>query len=176
MAWKNKLRKKLAKYGCQRVYHFTDVDNLPLIRSNGGLYSLEQLKRRGITPPKPGGNDWSHDADESRGLHRFVHLCFKESHPMEYVARSEGRIGPTKFLRVNIDVLFLDGVLYAPDVSNKSGVASVPLCDAVDEIDLEILFTRMDWKDPEIQARLQQAEKAEILIPDFVDVKLIGNL
>ncbi len=71
MGWKKELRAKLEKYGRQCVYHFTDVANLPLIRSSDGLFSIEQLKARRIVPPRPGGNEWSHDADEAVGLHRF---------------------------------------------------------------------------------------------------------
>lgn len=176
MAWKKALREKLAKYWRLSVYHFTDVANLPLIKAHGGLYSIEQLKFRGITPPKPGGNDWSHDADEQRGLHRYVHLCFKDSHPMEHVARMDGRITTTRFLSIDVEVLFRDGVMYSPDVSNKAGVELKPIADAVEEIDLEILFTRTDWTNPVIQARLQKAEKAEILVPTFIESQFIRNL
>lgn len=173
MGWKKELTAKLDKYGCRSLYHFTDDANLPVIQSSGGLYSIEQLKARGIVPPRPGGNDWSHEADTARGLHRYVHLCFKPHHPMEHQAKEEGRIGPTTFLGIGTEVLFLKGVLFAPEVSNKSGVEAMPVAEAVDRIDLEILFTRTNWSDPVIQARLQRAEKAEILVPNHIPLSVI---
>jgi hypothetical protein len=176
LKWHKKLREKLGKYNVQYVYHFTDIQNLPLIREHGGLYSIEGLKKRGITPPRPGGNDWSQEADEFKGLHKYVHLCLASKHPMEYRAVEEGRIGPTRFLCVDAEVLYRDGVLFSPDVSNKSGVEPVAMGDAVELIDLEILKTRTAWNDPAIQERLQRAEKSEILVPNFIELDLIKGL
>ena len=46
-----------------------------------------------------------HDADRMKDLHKFVHLCFRNNHPMEYKAREEGRIAQSIFLQVHADVL-----------------------------------------------------------------------
>ena len=87
------------------LFHFTDRRNLPAIREHGGLFALAELKRREITIPAPGGNDWSHEEDVRRGLDEYVHLCFRWTHPMEYVARSEGRISDSVYLNVHPEVL-----------------------------------------------------------------------
>src|SRR5260370_4560046 len=68
-----------------RLYHFTDRQNLPLIQKLGGLYPPSQLEARGIQIPAPGGNQWSRDADKMSGMDRYVHLCFRPNHPMEYL-------------------------------------------------------------------------------------------
>src|SRR3954470_14809416 len=65
-------------------YHFTDTRNIASIKSQGGLFSLRQLRQRGILPTAPGGNQWSHEADERLGLDSYVHLCFLDQHPMEW--------------------------------------------------------------------------------------------
>lgn len=75
------------------LYHFTDRRNLPLIREHGGLYPLAKLRKKNIEVPAPGGNQWSHDADEIKGMDEYVHLCFCNNHPMEHVARQAGHIG-----------------------------------------------------------------------------------
>jgi hypothetical protein len=147
-----------------------------MIRELGGLYSLEQLEQRGVNIPAPGGNDWSHDADRMKGLHKFVHLCFRNNHPMEYVARQDGRIVQPYYLQVSVDVLEFEGLRYTHDVSNKSGVPLRTMEEARELIDFEILYTRTDWKNPEIKTRLDQAEKCEILVPDHVPIELIRNL
>jgi hypothetical protein len=157
-----------------RVYHFTDRRNLGLIREHGGLYCLAELTRLGINVPAPGGNDWSHKEDKRRGLDGFVHLCFRERQPMEYLARQKGHIGESIFLQIAPDVLKIPGVEFTSDVANKRGVDSMPIADAQAQIDFEILYGHVEgdsWK-----RRMAQAEKYEILVPRCVPIQLIENL
>ena|SRR2546425_5238712 len=158
------------------LYHFTDRRNLKLIRESGGLYPLAKLKEKSIEVPAPGGNEWSHNADEMVGMDQYVHLCFRPTHPMEYVARQEKRIGGTIFLQIHPEVLQWKGVKFTPDVSNKSGVQVYSIEEAREMIDFEVLYSRTDWRDPEIKQRLQQAEKCEILVPERIPLELIRNL
>jgi hypothetical protein len=158
------------------LYHFTDRKNLPLIRELGGLYPLAALKLRGVKVPAPGGNQWSQDADGMKGMDEYVHLCFRANHPMEYLAREEGRVGDTIFLQIHPDVLQLNGVKFTSDVANKSGVKTCTLEEAKGIIDFQVLYSRTDWQNPEVQQRLQQAEKYEILVPDRIPLELIRNL
>lgn len=120
-----------------------------------------------------GGNQWSLDADKLFGMDRFVHLCFRGNHPMEHIATVEGRIEKSAFLYVDAKVMLLKGVRYSPGVSNKSGMGTFTIDQARDMIDYQVLYTRTDWSDPNIQTRLQAAEKAEILVPDHVPMKYL---
>lgn len=156
------------------LYHFTDRRNLELIRKHGGLYPLAELARRSIDVPAPGGNQWSRDADELKGMGRYVHLCFRNSHPMEYAARVDGRLADTVFLMIHADVLKWSDVLFTSDVSNKAGVAPIPIAQA--QIDYEVLYTRTDWSNAAIKQRLQQAEKCEVLVPHIIPLNLIRNV
>ncbi|HEY7809763.1 MAG TPA: DarT ssDNA thymidine ADP-ribosyltransferase family protein [Allosphingosinicella sp.] len=160
----------------KHFYHFTDKRNLPTIREHG-LLSLQELEKRGLKIPAPGGNDWSHDADRRKSLDDFVHLCLFDEHPMEYVAKNEGRISETVFLRVSPLVIKTPGTLASADVSNKSGVVTHPLEEALSNVlDLEVVYTNTDWKDPEIQERRKAAKKYEILVPKHIDLALITGL
>lgn len=174
---KLKLGDPFRRYSVTAFFHFTDRRNLSMIREMGGLYSLVELRKRKVEIACPGGNQWSHDADALKGVDQYVHLCFRPNHPMEFRAREEGRIEQSIFLQIHPDVLAIDGVCFAPDVSNKSGVAIHPIRDAVKQklIDFKVLYTRTDWSNPAIQARLQQAEKSELLVPDHVSMKYIRN-
>ncbi len=158
------------------LYHFTDRRNLDLIRKHGGLFPIAQLIAGGVAVPAPGGNEWSRDADALKGMGNYVHLCFRNSHPMEFVARRDGRITDSIFLRIHPAVLDFAGVRFTNDVSNKSGVESVPIEQAAALIDFEVLYTRTDWKNPAIQQRLLQAEKYEVLVPCQIPLDLIGNI
>lgn len=157
------------------LYHFTDRRNLASIRERGGLYPLATLRRNGWAAPAPGGNQLSRELDQSKGMDAFVHLCFRPSHPMEHVARQEGRIDDSIFLQIHPVVLQWEGVRFAPEVANKSGVSTLSVQEAMKVIDFEVLYTWTDWHDPQIKQRLQRAEKAEILVPDRIPLGLIRN-
>lgn len=159
-----------------RLYHFTDRRNLDSIRAQGGLHPLSDLVKKGVNIPAPGGNQWSRDADELKGMGRYVHLCFRSNHPMEYLARQDGRIADSIFLEIHPSVMQLPNVMFTPDVSNKAGVQAVPIAEAGEIIDFEVLYTRTDWSDAEIQQRLKQAEKYEVLVPCLIPLTHIRNL
>ena len=87
----------------------------------------------------------------------------------------DARIEVPIYLEIHPDVLKIDGVMYTDDVSNKAGVEIKTLDQAREMVDFEVLYRRTNWKDPDIQQRLQQAEKCELLIPDHIPVDLIRN-
>jgi hypothetical protein len=163
------------EYGVTTLYHFTDRRNLPLIRKHG-LYSFASLKKQRIEIPAPGGNEWSQEADANKGMDRYVHVCLRPNHPMEYLARRDGRIKDSIFLEIHPDVLQVEGVMFSAGVSNKAGIEIISIVEAYKLIDFEVLYRRTSWKDLEILRRLQQAEKCEILVPDHIPVALIRNL
>ncbi len=158
------------------LYHFTERSNLASIRSSGGLYSWNSLVERGIHVPKPGGNDWSHEADERLGLADYVHLCFKDEHPMEYTAKKDGRLSDTIFLRINAQVLDLPGVLFTDDVSNKAGVATMSREQANSCFDFEVMSGWQDLSNQNIRDRYNQCKKYEALIPHHIPSNYILNL
>lgn len=171
-----RIKNLFASRGIQHIYHFTDEENLPLIRKYG-LLPYAELLRQGITPPKPGGSEISREVDRYRGLDEYVHLCLKDSHPMEYVARQMGRIGRTRFLRISTEVLFCEDAMGCSGVANRNDMSILPLEKALDSIDIDILFGgRPDFRNKEFQNRYNEAKKAEILIPSAIPQNLIKNL
>lgn len=165
----------LTRYRIDAVWHFTDRSNLTMIRQHQGLLSLAELRRRGVEVPVPGGNNWSHDADAIKGVDEYVHLAFLDEHPMLFRAKQEFRIADPVWLKIDASILLEEGTRFTNDVSNKSGVEILTPDVARDIIDFEVLFTRTDWKDPEVKARRMAAIKSEILIPTIVPInKILG--
>jgi hypothetical protein len=158
------------------LYHFTDRRNLALIRENGGLYPLAELETAGIEIPAPGSDEGSRYVDRQRDLHQYVHLCFKNNHSMEHVARQQGRIGDTVFLQIHPSVLDWEGVLFCPVMANSNNATFHGMEEARGMIDFEVLYSYTNWKDPAVQERLQAAEKYEILVPRAIPLDLIRNL
>lgn len=162
----------IATYKPKSFFHFTDKRNVESIAA----YGLQPWSVVREHCKHPGGSDWSHQADEQRGLHTYVHLCLAPEHPMEYRARERGDIGETVFLEIDTSVIVQPGVLFFPDVSNKKGVLGLPLDEAVKVMDFQALYSRLDWKDPAERQRRQAALKYEILLPLPVPPNLIRGL
>jgi len=95
---------------------------------------------------------------------------------MEYLAKKDGRIVNSKFLKIIPSILRVGGVMVSKDVSNKADAVFRKVDDIVEEMDLEVMYTRMDWKDSSVKERLKAAKKCEILIPDVVPVEYISNI
>lgn len=155
-------------------YHFTDTRNLLSVESRG-LLSMRALWEEGIAA-RPGGNDWSLDADRRCGMDAFVHLCFFSEHPMEWLARQDGRIESSKFLKIDPSVLRIPGVLITDGVANKANANPRPAEEMIGNLDLKVIYTRTDWKDSAIQERLKAARLCELLVPKHVPVALIKNI
>jgi hypothetical protein len=153
-------------------FHFTDTRNIPLIQQHG-LLSRSEMAQREIQCPAPGGNQWSFDADALSGMDQYVHLCFRKKHPMEYMAKADGRIETSRFLLIEPDVLLIPGTKLTSGVSNKNGVAVGDPIAMLPNLDWEVLYLRTDWRDPAIQSRLRNAEKYEVIVPSTIPSNLI---
>ena len=158
-----------------RLYHFCDSRNLSSILEHDGLYSLDECERRGIKIPMGGGDAASQLADRENGFHRYVHLGFTTNHPMAHRAVESGRIQKVVYIHVARDILEQPGVLFVPGLANTTGIPTYPIAEAVTQtlIDFESLYSWTDWSDSAIQARRQQAEKYEILVPDVIHLDRI---
>lgn len=88
----------------------------------------------------------------------------------------EERVPNVRYLCIEPSVLLREGVLYSSDISNKAGVELIPISDAVNQIDFEVIYTRTNWSDSDVQTRLQAAEKCEILVPQFIPVDMIPRV
>lgn len=161
--------------GTKPLFHFTDIRNLQFIKEHG-LLSLAELNRRSIEIPAAGGNQWSHDADYRMGLDEYVHLCFFNQHPMEFIAKRDGRINESVFLKINPIVLQWEEVKVTLEVANKSGTKLLTLAQAMEEIDSEIICKWTDWSNPDVQERRQIAKKYEVLVPKIIPIEFIMGI
>ncbi|MDG5494913.1 DarT ssDNA thymidine ADP-ribosyltransferase family protein [Niveispirillum sp. BGYR6] len=166
------IKNKKLQHRC--FYHFTDHRNVESIK-NHGLYAKKFHEKIGLSNVITGGNEWSLGADARSGMDSFVHLCFLNQHPMCYQAVKDKRIENPVFLRIDPEVILISGSQFTNAVANKSGVTGVPISEAPDGyIDFEVIYTKTDWKNPEIQERLKAAKKCEILIPSHIPAKYIS--
>jgi hypothetical protein len=160
-----------------KLYHFTDVRNLPLIRKLDGLWSTAKLKK-GNTEFFPGGNQWSLDQDVNTGMDYYVHLCWDKNHHMEKNIRERDKDIKLFYLEIDRLILYEKGVLFTPDVANGKNVPrhTVPEAVAGEMIDYDALNRKIgSLRESANQMRRQKAERTEILVPERVAMKWITN-
>jgi hypothetical protein len=83
------------------------------------------------------------------------------------------------YLQIDRSVLYEPGVLFTPGVANAVGMTPHSIADAIkgDMIDFEALYGNIgSLREAGPQARRQKVERAEILVPQQVSIKLIINL
>ncbi len=154
------------------IYHFTDEANFPTIAQKG-LLSKVRMREEGFWPSVTGGNQLSHQLDAERGIDRYVSLCFTQRHPMRYTAQVEGRLLNPRYLAIKPDALKISGAMISFDIANAASSVLIPLVDALERLDNEVIYQRTNWSDPEVQRRLRAAERYEILIPHHVPSDMI---
>ncbi|MFN7938335.1 MAG: DarT ssDNA thymidine ADP-ribosyltransferase family protein [Bryobacteraceae bacterium] len=160
-----------------KLYHFTDVRNLPLIKKLDGLWATAKL-RKGNTEFFPGGNQWSLDQDVNTGVDYYVHLCWDRNHHMEKNIRERDKDIKLFYLEIDRLILYEPGVLFTPDVANGKNVPrhTVPEAVAGEMIDYDALNRKIgSLGESTNQMRRQKAERTEILVPERVAMKWITN-
>jgi hypothetical protein len=157
----------------KRFYHFTDKKNLPLIKTHG-LLSTSELKARDLYKDVvTGGDENSLESDHRKGTDKYVCLWLTDNHPMAYVARTGERKLDPVYLQIDPEVIKLPGVMITSAASNQDGVERMEAATGLDELDLPVIYTWMNWKDAKIMERLKLARKYEILVPTSVASKYI---
>jgi hypothetical protein len=160
-----------------KLYHFTDVRNLPMIKKLHGIWSTAKL-RKGRTEFSPGGNQWSLDQDVNTGMDYYVHLCWDKNHHMEKNIRERDKDIKLFYLEIDRLILYEKGVVFTPGVANAVGMAKYTIQEAVagEMIDYDAINRKIgSLRDSSNQARRQKAERTEILVPERVPMKWITN-
>jgi len=162
----------LKYYGIKSIWHFTDLSNIQSIQKYGVL-SLRNLINNKIDVSCYGANELSHRLDISKGLDQFIHLSFVKEHPMQYIKAKNGEIPNPVWLEIDAKILFRNNSIFSDSVANKNGAKIYDINDLSKYIDLDVLWSRTDWRDPEIQQRRKVAKYGEIMIKDKIDIKSI---
>ena len=154
----------------KKLYHFTDQDNLPSIRINGGLYSWSHCESNDINIARPGGNQVSRSLDRGNGLEDYVRLSFVKKPPMYYVAKREGRIRNPVILEVSPEVILWELTLFSDGNATANRARIGGELEDFRRIRFDIL-RQSDWAD-ECEKHYWQAE---VLVKTHVPLRYISN-
>lgn len=150
------------------LYHFTDINNLPLIAELNGLKSKEFLeKNEYLKNIRTGGNEISIGLDASRGNWDKVSLSWCAKHPMAYWREMEQHlcyIIVDKKVAVQENVLFTDRNATDSLHTRNKGILGL------NNVNFDAV--RSTYPYPTIEIKKQK--QAEILVPDQIEIESIN--
>ncbi len=167
-----KFKELLDAKGIKKLYHFTDRENLESIISNGGLFSWKDCVDKGISVPKPGANDLSHQLDLRNGLEHYVRVSFVKEHPMQFVAMREQRISNPVLLEIDPLVIWWNETLFSNLNATCNDASVGGSIDNLNKIHFNTVKSRyLDLDDDE-----RPYFQAEILVLNHIPLEFITNI
>ncbi len=166
----NAILTKINKEGINFFYHFTSVENLPLIYQRDALCSKDVLTREGKWPPPiPGGNALSHNLDHFNGNWNKVSLSFTPYTPMAYRKKREEHLC---YLLISTEAAAWKDVVFTD--SNAAGTNNQLRGEGLEGLNnIRFEFIRsvqpwsQDWK---------RYVQAEILVPESIALQFISKI
>ncbi|MCD6283216.1 DUF4433 domain-containing protein [bacterium] len=172
-----KLENLLGKFGVERLYHITAMQNIRTILQHGllsrelatemGLIRVDIAnqdvirKRRGIHP----GWKLPKCADENRSLLHYVPLFFARSNtPMEYVVVRDG-MPSQDIVRFELDairVFRLDGVIFTDGNAASNATSFFTNLKDLEQLDWNVIKYRSTCT----SQKSKRLKTAEVLVPD----------
>lgn len=135
------------------LYHFTDIDNLPLILQAGGLRSKKWLERNSMLDRvKTGGNQLSKDLDLRRGNWDKVSLSFCHGTPMAYRRETEQHLC---YAVIKLDVVLREGVQFTDRNATDSNHQRGEGLQGLNLVDFSAIRASFPYKDGEEKKRKQ---------------------
>ena len=156
------------------LYHFTDRENLPGIRTHG-ILSKQKLEHLSVNVPKPGGDSESRNSDKSLGNYDFVSVCLTPSHPMAHACRGDGRHPDQIYIPINPIVLKAPGVILCLGMANSASTKRMPFEAGLPHINYEVIYTKHGRPFSEVRGVVENFRKYEVLIPKSVDTEFLGT-
>lgn len=95
---------------------------------------------------------------------------------MQYVKTRDGDIPNPVCLEIDASVLFKSDSQFSNQVANREKAEIYDIKDLTKYMDLDVLWGRTDWKNPEIKLRRIAAKYGEIMIEDRISIKDIINI
>lgn len=156
-----------------KLYHFTDRDNLKSIIDNGGLYSWADCEAKGIKISKPGGGDLSKSLDRRDNLQNYVRVSFTAEHPMMYMAMNDGRITNPVVLEIDPEVIYDADTKFADRNATRKGANVGGSLDDFKKIHFNSVKAKKHF---DLDADEQPFYQAEVLVKNFIPLDKILNI
>mgnify|MGYP003494453474 CR=1 FL=1 len=157
----------------EKLYHFTDRENLESIKKNGGLYSWDFCEKNNLSISKPGGDELSRSLDKRYGLENYVRLSFSRNHPMMHVAKSQNRINNPIILEIDPEVIFWKNSKYSDKNATRNDVIVGEELDNFKGIKFNIAKQATHF---DLAPEDKQYYQAEVLVLEKIPLEFIKNI
>lgn len=171
-----KMQAIFRKYNIQTLYHFTDINNLPIIAKCNGLWSKEKLERYGfLDSVVTGGNELSLSLDRELGNWDKVHLYFCPNTPMAYTKQQEAHLC---YLVIKPDVAFQQGVFFTNTnaTRKRNGHKRGQGLEGLKLVDFETIKSTFKTGPKPWDQAWHRNVQAECLIPQKVSIENILSI
>jgi hypothetical protein len=160
----------LDQYKIQYLFHMTHIDNLANILEHGLLAHDNPYKQKDISDCDVNSRRSRAEPIYHKSIHSYVPFYFDPKNPMLYVRR--GMQKDIVMLVLRKELITQDGVLFT---DGNASVASTSFYDDLSKIDkLDWACIHDEWWTNHLDGK--RTSMAEVLVPDFVDVKNIEGI
>lgn len=161
----------LKNKGIRRFYHFTNRNNLNLIKRLGGLYSWCYCEKNDINIPNPGGGPDSRRFDQKHGLEDYVRLSFCNDHPMAWRKHKEGAL--LVLLYIDIEVASFKETLFSDRNAASSSFSCGGDFESLQKVNISATLRNYVSRG---EGEVFYQHQAECMIKTFLPIKYITNI
>ncbi len=158
----------------KELHYIAPIANVPSILEHGILSNRRagQLHHRSIAMQEVQGRRKDKRIPGGRPLHDYVNLYFDAHNPM--LCARQSRNNEICVLRVDAQVLDLDGVIVADRNAASSYARFDPMASGIAALDKDLVYARYWTHQDPYEAMTQKSIKcAEVLVPDRVDAAFL---
>jgi hypothetical protein len=160
----------LDQYKIQYLFHMTHIDNLCNILEHGLLAHDNPYKQEDISDCDVNSRRSRAEPIYHKSIHSYVPFYFNPKNPMLYVRK--GMQKDIVMLVLRRELIMQDGVLFT---DGNASVASTSFYDDLSKIDkLDWACIHDEWWTNHLDGK--RRIMAEVLVPDFVDVKNLEGI
>jgi hypothetical protein len=162
----------LKNNGINKLYHFTESENIESIKRNGGIWTRDVCERNGINIVNPGGDQFSLNLDKMKNAINYVRLSFCKYHPMKKTIQEKKRMNNPVVLEIDASIIDLIGTKFCEKNASRR--------DAIIKYDMnsfkDLPFNLFEKDYTTLSESEKEAFQAEILVYENVPLKYITNL
>lgn len=169
---KEKILRIFKKNNVDSLWHFTDINNLPLIKKLNGLRSKEFLENNGyLKKVKCGGDGLSHKLDKMLGNWNKISLNFTPYTPMAYYKKQKNHL---VFIEIDPMVATFEDVYFTDcnAARTKNSQNREKGLRGLSFVRFDIINGRPKPYDKDWIKYVQ----AEILVPDYISLKFFKKI
>jgi hypothetical protein len=159
----------LRNCGIDKLYHFTDKQNIESITQNTSILSNKALLFMNISPVYS-SSELSRIIDLARGYDDYIRLSFLRHHPMMWQAVKERSVKPV-VLEIALEVLEFKHTLFTIENAVKSGVVIDGSLEHLKKIRFDCINVEFPVTDD--QRRYRQAE---VMVRQAIPLKYVLSI